>query len=60
MARFDALDKQGRDTQSLLAKHVEVDDAVHKTVERHAIYWSVLLLGIPTVGTYVAKKLNWM
>lgn len=60
MKRFDTLEEQGLKTQSLLAKHVDDDEKVHRTVERHAIYWSILLLGIPSTMTYVSKKMGWV
>lgn len=49
LQRFDKL-------EGLLAAHTEDDSKVHKTVTRHATYWSILFLGLPTLAAFVGKK----
>lgn len=68
MARFDTLESQNA-AQLLfmqnehnsflksLADHSVADALVHKVVERHSTYFSVLLLGIPVIGSVLAGKL---
>jgi helix-turn-helix protein len=59
MSRFDRIEHQNDEQLTLLRQHIEVDAVVHKVVERHSTYFSVLALGIPVGITALMHKLGW-
>jgi len=59
MSRLDRIEAQNDQQLKLLGKHVEADDKVHKVVERHSTYFSVLALGIPVGIAAFMNKLGW-
>jgi hypothetical protein len=64
MKRFDTIESRSTEQHStltqLLEGHVILDDKVHTTVERHSTYFKLLFMGIPLVGTAIAKKMGWI
>lgn len=56
MQRFDKLDAQNKELKELIKAHAEEDAKIHKIVERHSVYFSALLLGLPTALSYLAVK----
>lgn len=56
LKQLDRIEKQNDDQLSLLHKHLDDDEKVHKVVERHSVYFSILGLGIPSLVALLAKK----
>jgi hypothetical protein len=55
MVRFDAVDKDNQDIKDTLKAHVEKDERVYATVNKHSTYWSLLLgLGTPSIFAVIA------
>jgi hypothetical protein len=53
MGRFDRL-------EAAHAEHLTEDRAVHKIVERHAMYINIAFLGLPVLGGVILKKLGFI
>lgn len=60
MQRFDHTESLLRTYHDEVVKHVEADHKIHAIVERHATYWKLFTLGIPVVGSALAKKMGWV
>jgi len=58
MKRFDTLEEQNKAQLTLMTGHIEKDESVHRIVERHSAYFSVVSAGsIPLLG-WLAYKLG--
>lgn len=60
MQRFDNIEAQHEIYYREVQKHAEADHKIHAVVARHATYWKLLTLGLPVVGTTLAKKMGWV
>lgn len=60
MQRFDNQESLLRTYHEEVKTHVDADHKVHAIVARHATYWKLLTLGLPVVGTTIAKKFGWI
>jgi hypothetical protein len=58
LARLTRIEKQNDEQLDYLRIHIEQDNAVHRVVDRHSVYFSIFSLGIPTGLAYLAKKLG--
>lgn len=43
MERFDKVDEDNASIVRSVAEHIEKDNSVYKTVEKHSTYWGLLL-----------------
>lgn len=55
-AREVKLDVATDKLHKLIEDHIVVDNKIHKLVERHSVYFSIAFLGLPVIGTWLAKK----
>lgn len=60
MQRFDNQETLLRTYHEEVKYHVEADHKIHAVVARHATYWKLFTLGLPVVGSALAKKLGWV
>lgn len=60
MARFDDLKADLQIYHERMDKHVESDLKVHAVVQRHATYWKFLFMGVPVIGSALARKFGWV
>lgn len=51
MTRFDTL-------EDLLKTHIKQAEPIHKTVEKHSVYWNLVFLGVPGALGWVWVKLG--
>lgn len=58
MKRFDTLEDQNKSQTAMLTIHAAKSEKVHKTVERHSAYFSILGLGVTPLLGWVAYKLG--
>jgi hypothetical protein len=56
--RLARIEQQNDEQLALLNRHIELDEAAHKVLERHSTYFRILGFGAPAIVGYIATKLG--
>ena len=58
LTHLEEIKDQNKAQLELMNAHIKDDGKVHKVVERHSVYFSIMSLGIPGIVAYFSKKLG--
>lgn len=59
MKQLNRIEKQNDDQLELLNRHIVDDSKVKAVVERHSVYFSAMIFGLPAAIGMFLKKMGW-